>query len=445
MQSLFSSRTRKLAVGLVTGLLVVAIAGGLWWTSQPDNAAAQPDSPLLQHGLHGLRWQLASPLSLMPGAVTDPPFPALTYSIHTFLWWNEATRTIDLDQTRLMRFSHVKQQFSWVNVQPQRDVWHWDHADAVLDEVEYRGLELVARLDGPPQWAVTPPSDDPAAPPIDLDAWGTYCGTLAARYRGRIAGYQVWNEPNLSREWLERPPNAEGYVAVLKACSQAIRQADPDAIVISAGLAPTGTTPPEAVPDADYLRQMYRAGAAPWFDVLGLNAPGYKAPPEMSPDKAEQVHGNRWMCFRHVEDMRRIMIEEGDAARQIALLEVGWTTDPRPDTPYEWHAVSEATQADYLVRAYHYAARHWRPWVGLMVTIYMGDGVWTEDDEEYWWAINIGGYIGDWTSRPAYVELANMRQYIDDVIVPRKADPGSQEATIVDPLPPRDTADDAGE
>lgn len=390
----------------------------------------------LAGGSTGSTWPTATPpipRDLAPDAITTRAFPSLTYGVQTFLWWNETMRTLDLDNIRLMKFTHVKQRFSWADLEPLRDEWHWDKADGVVKEVNYRGMALVARLDGPPGWAMTPDGDDP----LDLAAWGSFCGTMAARYRGQIAAYQVWNEPNLTREWFNRAPDPEGYVRLLRACSEAIRAADPDAVIISAGLAPTGTMPPEAIPDTDYLRQMYAAGAAPWFDVLGLHAPGYKWPPDMSPDEAEAdpAIGHRWMVFRHVEDMRGIMVEQGDARKQVALLEVGWTTDPRSDSPYHWHAVTPEQQADYLVGAYRYAAAHWRPWVGLMTTIFIADISWTPDDEEYWWAINLAGYDSGWKGRPAYYELSWMERYIDDEFIAAR-DPADPDAVIVDPLPP---------
>ncbi len=36
---------------------------------------------------------------------------------------------------------------------------------------------------------------------------------------------------------------------------------------------------------------MYDAGAADYFDVLGVHAPGFKAPPEMSPDEVMAAEG----------------------------------------------------------------------------------------------------------------------------------------------------------
>lgn len=358
------------------------------------------------------------PSELAPDAVVDPAFPSLTYGIQAFLWWDEVSRAWDLEMMRLMNFTHVKQVFAWNDIQPLPDEWHWQQADAVVDEVECRGRELVVRLDGLPDWARVEPSDDPSQPPMNVDDWANYCGAVASRYQGRVAAYQVWNEPNLDREWGGQPPNAAGYVQVLQACSQAIHAADPDAVVISAGLAPTGGPLPGAVPDMDYLRQMYDAGASQWFDVLGLNAPGYKAPPEMSPEEAEAEFGHRWMAFRHVEDMRAIMVERGDAAKQIAILEMGWTLDTIHPS-FAWHAVTEEQQADYLVGAYRWAAEHWRPWVGLMVMIYMTNPDWTPEDEEYWWAINTPGYPP--TNRPAFFALANMEKVSGDTVIPARA------------------------
>jgi len=422
-------------IAAVAGLLIVAVAVGTVLVVTRGGGDLMSDAAAPSPTL---------PRDLAPDAVTHRAFPSLSYGVHAFLWWNETLRTLDLDNIRLMRFTHVKQRFPWINLEPQPGEWHWDKADGVVDEVEYRGLEVVARLDGPPDWAVHAPQRA-ADPPLDLLAWANYCGTVAGRYRGRIAGYQIWNEPNLDREWHGNPPNAAGYVALLRACAEAIRAADPAAVIISAGLAPTGSGLPAAIPDVDYLRQMYAAGAAPWFDVLGLNAPGYKSPPEVSPDEAaaDPAIGQRWMVFRHVEDMRAIMVAEGDAAKQVALLEVGWTTDPIHPA-YSWHAVSEQQQADYLVGAYRYAAQHWRPWLGLMVTIYIADIEWTPDDEQYWWAINVAGYDGGWQGRPAYYALAVMARYVDDVFIPAR-DPSSPEAVTVSPLPPRPTSTAPGE
>ncbi|MBZ0278874.1 MAG: cellulase family glycosylhydrolase [Anaerolineae bacterium] len=361
-------------------------------------------------------------------AVVNPPFTSLTYGVHTALWWDKTWAQIHLDWVRLMVFSHVKQIFPWEVLEPKRGEWNFSRADELVGEVEQRGLKLVVRLTDAPEWSHpsmtgVKDTDYLDAPPDHLEDFGTYCGTLAARYPGRIAAYEVWNEPNLAREWGGRPPNAANYVDLLRVCSAAIRQADPQAIIISAGLAPTGTYTAEATPDDMYFQAMYDAGFQQYVDAVGLHAPGYAAP-HIGPDEAQAKGSQRFFSFRRVEDMRKIMVANGDAAHQVAILEFGWTTDTAGYNPsYSWYAVDEATQARYVVEAYQYAAEHWRPWVGLMTVIYIDDPAWTPQDEEYWWGITTAEGI----VRPAFIELANMAKYCGDRGIPARA-PDSPEA-----------------
>ena len=48
---------------------------------------------------------------------------------------------------------------------------------------------------------------------------------------------------------------------MLKASYQAIKAADPQALVVSAGMSPTTTNNAQAMPDLDFYRAMYAAGA----------------------------------------------------------------------------------------------------------------------------------------------------------------------------------------
>lgn len=350
-----------------------------------------------------------------PATPTAPALsvPSPSYAVQAFLWWRpteEIQRDVDL--VRDMGFGWIKQNFAWRDVEDiEKGAYNWYFPDVIVDEAERAGLNLLVRIDRQPFWAQDQSNGlFQNGPPKDLADFNDFCTQLATRYRGRIDAYQVWNEPNLSREWGKRQPNAAEYVELLKACYNGIKSADPDAIIISAGLAPTGVVSEQVVPDDQFLRDMYAAGAAPYFDMLGLNAPGYKAPPETDPadaaDPANGWGGHRTFAFRHVEDMRTIMVENGDAAKQVAILEMGWTTDPRDDSSYHWHSVTEEQQADYLVRAYRYAWENW-PWVGIMTTVYIAKYDWTEENEEYWWAITYPGFP-ETRVRPAYTALKNM-------------------------------------
>lgn len=348
---------------------------------------------------------------------TPRPEPAMAspeYGVQAHLWWDEAIARRDMDLVRDAGFGWVKQNVGWRDVEgAAKGAFDWYFTDRIVADAEERGLKLLFRLDREPVWAVPPEGVRSSnGPPEDPQDFGDFCHALAERYTGRVHAYQVWNEPNLAREWGGWTPDPEGYVELLKACYSGVKSADPGAMVVSAGLAPTGTGPPHAIPDTDYLVQMYEAGAAQYFDALGLNAPGYKAPPEVSPGEAAaspEYGGQRFFCFRHVEDMREIMVAHGDGDKQVAILEMGWTTDARPDSPYHWHAVSPEEKADYLVRAFQYAEDHWNPWIGLMTVLSIPDPEWTKQDEQYWWAITEPTWP-ETVVRPAYEALKEMEK-----------------------------------
>lgn len=391
MPEILAFTRRKLVALALVYLLVTAFGVAAWRYLQP-------------------RWD-----PFKASAAVDGPFPSLTYGIHTFLWWDGGDVGAHLDLVRLMSFSHIKQTFAWRDIEPQRGVWDWKQADRILEEIERRGLQLVIRLGQAPSWARMPGAEIARdAPPANLSEFSAYCAAVAQRYQGRISAYQIWNEPNLSREWGDQPPDPARYVDLLAACSSAIRQVDPAAILISAGLAPTGNNDDAALPDDVYFDQMYRNGFQRYIDVVGAHAPGF-APPEIGPDDEEAAH--RWFTFRRIEDLRKIMLRYGDEARQMAIMEFGYTTD-RVNPDYQWFSVTEQEQADYLERAYEYAIANWRPWIGLMVLIYMPDPAWQPNDEEYWWSILEPDGSGP---RPAYITVANMRKVCGDYVIPERA------------------------
>lgn len=334
------------------------------------------------------------------------------YGMQAFMWWRPEVASRDVQVIRDAGFGWIKVNFGWREIEgAQKGHFDWSHTDKIVEMANAEQMDLVVRIDHQPAW--TGGGFPTNGPPDNLQDLGDFLQALAGRYRGRIRAYEVWNEPNLAREWGGQLPDPGAYVKLLRTAYVAIKAADPNAMVISAGLSPTGTWNNAARPDDWYLESMYIAmggGSNGYFDVLGAHAPGFKVAPETDPAVVAAdptLGGQRAFAFRHVEDLRAIMVKYGDANKQIAVLEFGWTSDPRPDSPYNWHAVSEQTKADYLVRAYQYAKQNWAPWIGLMSLIYVCDPDWTPNDEQFWWAISDPGWP-EFKPRPAYTALKAM-------------------------------------
>ena len=377
-------------------------------TTKPPESPAQPVP-------------LAATATPVPAPATQPAPAGLTpmaspdYGIQAFLYWRPEVADRDLGLIKDAGFRWVKQEFAWREIEGAgKGQFDWSRTDRMMDQITQRELKVIARVGVQPAWAGGNYPD--VSPPDNYQDYADFVFAVASRYKGRIQAYQIWNEPNLAREWGNRPPSPAEYTQLLKVAYQAIKKADPNAIVITAGLAPTTRNDDVAMPDMYFIQGLYDAGAKPYFDMLGVNAAGYRAPPEMDPGEVarDPNYANpgdfqagtpedlrRIYCFRHVEDVRQLMVNNNDADKRIAIMEFGWTTDDRPNSPYNWFHVSEQTQGDYIVRAYQYAKENWQPWIGVMSLIYMPDADWTSDDEQWYWSIVVPRWPDAWP-RPAY-------------------------------------------
>jgi polysaccharide biosynthesis protein PslG len=345
--------------------------------------------------------------------VVDAKMPTTDPAVHLFLWGNPGTTTRDLQLAQTGGFHWVKQRFEWRNIEGKgKGAFEWNEPDRIVDAISQTGMKIVARVDNQPQWASSTIQWPGSGPPDNPRDWTDYLTALATRYKGRIQAYEIWNEPNLDREWGDQQPDPAAYASMLKASYQAIKAADPQALVISGGMSPTTDTSQHAIPDLEFIRQVYAAGARDSFDIMGVHAAGYKADPCADPAQVAQSADltnndpsspdlKRIYAFRHVEDVHALMQQQGDASKQMSITEMGWTTDARPGSQYAWFAVDRNQQATNLVGAFQCARQMWQPWMGLMTVIYIPDPAWTQQQEQYWWGIT----NPDGTPRPAYTAL----------------------------------------
>ncbi len=345
------------------------------------------------------------------------------YSVQAFMWYRPETAERDLNMIQAMGFGWVKQEFAWRDIEgAKKGAFDWSRADAVIYAANAKRIDILARLDNAPDWAAPGcfnPAKSTMGPPKKTQDWLDFLTAFATRYKQRVRAYEIWNEPNLAREWCNAAPNPAAYAQFLKASYAAVKAVDPNAMIISAGLTPTTCCPDggQALPDATFFKRMYDAmggKSTGYFDVLGVHAAGYKAEPEADPavvakdpvltnHDASSTELKRIYCFRHVEDIHQIMVDHGEGNKQIAILEFGWTSDAT-NPAYSWFRVDENAKADRIVRAYQYAKAHWAPWIGVMSLIYMANPDWSNTDEKYWWAIT----NPDGTPRPAYNALKAM-------------------------------------
>lgn len=343
-----------------------------------------------------------------------PPVPKPDYGvqIHLFI---EGDLVQPLEWARGLGVGWVKQQVMWHTVEHGPDNFDWRQLDRIVEGCHGFGFKLLLGVIHAPDW--TRAVELETGPPIDYAEFGRFMEQMAARYRGRVAAYELWNEPNLAREWRGDTLDPARFVALVQEGAGGVRRGDPEALVISGAPAVTGINDGEtAIDDRVFLRGMYESGVSQWVDGIGAHPYGYANPPDERWQDASHTapsHNEHPSFFflDTLEDYRAIMLEYGDEETQIWVTEFGWpTVDNLPGLDvtglaYARH-VSEAQQAEYIVRAFRLGDE--RAWVGPM----------------FLWNLNLAPIWGTSEAFSAYSVLRSDGDYRPAYIDLRLAEPG---------------------
>jgi hypothetical protein len=343
---------------------------------------------------------LAAVLIVLPAAIPPqseiPDTPLNPLCANFFLqqevepWKKEKT----LQMAEDAGIGWAKQQFAWEEAEPRRGEYTWQKFDELVRLYEQHHLQIIARIDRPPNWTKADPRFK-QGPPDDPADFGNFVFAFLTHFKGRVRYIQVWNEPNLLSEWGGRPPNPAEYLRMLQAVYGRAKQADPDARILSAPLAPTYEESALAMDDVLYLARLYQLGAQQYFDILSANAFGQDRPPDDSPDFAR-------LNFRRVELERNVMALYGDTRKAVWINEYGWNASPAYFMVREgalvWQRVAEPQQAEYTVRGIQKARSDW-PWAGpLCIWYFRQVGTSSPQRSDYYFRM----VDPDFTVRPLY-------------------------------------------
>lgn len=193
---------------------------------------------------------------------------------------------------------------SWEVLEPEQGKFAFDKLDLIVAAAEKQHVRLELTLTS--NWSVTPGQEPDfwlpdwvrkrdtrgEAAPVkdiqgtrrtylpDLGDWRRYVGTVAARYRGRVACYDVMNESNVAM-------SATTYLEYLKAAYEEIKKADPQAQVI--GISSTQDLGGRAI---EYIRDILKAGGGKYLDAISFHP--YSSRQDDSPMPAQE-------CIRQIK------------------------------------------------------------------------------------------------------------------------------------------------
>ncbi|MCS7324525.1 MAG: hypothetical protein NZ532_04200 [Thermoflexales bacterium] len=148
---------------------------------------------------------------------------------------------------------------SWVAT----EVKDFEQPESFIREAKARGMKVLVRAYGDPKRLR---EEGYRA------AWTAHLAQLAQL---GVDAIEVWREPNHASRWIAGQINGAEYTALLRQAYAAIKAANPQTLVISAGLAQTGGLflggcESEGCEEFAFLSQMSAAGAAEAMDCLGV-------------------------------------------------------------------------------------------------------------------------------------------------------------------------------
>lgn len=179
----------------------------------------------------------------------------------------------DFPLARNANIGWVRVNLRWYQINPAHGVWDFTIADRIVGEAEARGLRILGILSTAPQWAGGGSLGN--IPPSHTPYWEEYVRRVAQRYKGRVAAYEIWNEPNLSGNsgigigWDLALSVYPRYTDYLRIAAQQIRTWAPGTLVVGPG---TSSQPNSRT--VEIFKMIQSTNSSQYIDVVSFHANG---------------------------------------------------------------------------------------------------------------------------------------------------------------------------
>jgi hypothetical protein len=392
-----TTRVTRTARGAVVGAAAVCLLSTAAWA--PASASA------------GHPMRRARPLGAPSTVLAPIPVGVQFHGMWSI--YSDSQRAYVLDKLQAAGVTSVRLDVSWAMLQPSAatsyDAWGTGFVDKVVGMANARGIKPLITLWLTPAWANRDAGD--RVLPTNPADYARVAGWAAQRWRGKVTGWEVWNEENSGAFMAEADPSA--YVKLLRAAYPAFKAGDPTAPVVFGGL---------EYNDTDWLTRAYGAGAHGYFDVVATHP--YQGLADLAPTAPDD--GTMWR-LTHAAAVHALMVARGDGAKPIWFTEFGWSTHATAlDAPNWLRGVTETTQATYLSQTAA-LVRQQMPYVTRMY--WYDDRNMATGDIQY---DNYGLFRLDLSAKPALSALAaaNGKSAITGVATRATSRPTSSHATM---------------
>jgi hypothetical protein len=255
------------------------------------------------------------------------------------------------------------------NAKGRYERWYLDRLDTLVEKAGQHGVQLLLTVTDSPCWASSAPDSVKQGcdgawwdrevqryPPVDARDYADALAFLVRRYGDRVAGWEIWNEPNLQYFFNSDQPAAD-YARIVRAAYPAAKAADPSATVIAGSLA---ESPPA------FVEELFQHGIGGHFDAFSIHPYSGDASP-LDPGDDDWVKNS---FARGVPAVRDVLLKHGED-KPIWLTEFGWSTSTIRGMATWMNGVDPQTQAQYIEQAL-LKVREW-PYVPVAIIFELQD------------------------------------------------------------------------
>jgi uncharacterized protein YraI len=213
-----------------------------------------------------------------------------------------------LNWMRVAGMTWIKKQWRWERGQDPANV------QGLIDQAHASGFRILLGIVG-----YAPYVNDPGY----FEDYAAFVGGVAARGADAI---EVWNEPNIDREWAYGSIDPGRYTEMLRQAYFAIKGANPNTLVISGAPAPTGFfggCSGVGCDDNLFLAGMAAAGAVNYMDCIGIHYNEGIVPPTWT---SGDPRGNSTHYSRYYGTMVSTYVNAFGGRRPLCFTELGYLT-----------------------------------------------------------------------------------------------------------------------
>jgi hypothetical protein len=168
--------------------------------------------------------------------------------------WKKADNAVYRD----MGITWLRLTFNGSEIEREEGLWNFSRLDELVDGIGAAGGKVLAILAYETPWLYPDGKVKRKISAENLPHFLRFVETTVEHYRGRVAAWEIWNEPN----WIFWEGSDAEFFELSKAAAGKIRQTDPQAVIIAGSF--------NRVP-ASFIRKMFAYGAMDQVDAVSFH------------------------------------------------------------------------------------------------------------------------------------------------------------------------------